>query len=217
MILATPTTVLNNESIYVPILSSHNQVMAEIENPRGLHMILLYGGVGRGKTTLARYMYERYGKNGENGNLFEHVIWLSCANCLINDVRTKQFEVLQDHASSSFGDTQPEEKSLVNSRIAKAFHHFLGDKKILIILDDVSDPRFLYEMWKAVMGAKNVKYLVTSQKRNICSSLERDSVCISMQDPTQAEALSILASHVGLQGKVIPNHLQVCGFSHEWF
>ncbi|CAM6088866.1 unnamed protein product [Calypogeia fissa] len=206
--LTIPTTILNIEGSYVPIQRSHSSVVAAIEKPRGAHVILLYGGVGKGKSTLARYMYERYGKDGHCLELFEHVIWLSCANCSVKDTVTKQFEILQDQAPNNFGNFLPEEKSFPKGRITKAFQDFLGHKKILIILDDVSDPRFLYEMWKVVMGTGHVKYLVTSQKANICSSLGKDSVRIAMEDPTEEEAKSILACHVGLQAEVIPDYLQ---------
>jgi hypothetical protein len=85
----------------------------------------------------------------------------------------------------------------------------------LIILDDVLNKHFLHEMWKATEGTNTVKYLVTSQSKSICGSLESKSLLIPMEDPTEDEATRILASHVGLDGKVIPQDLQV--ESHSLF
>lgn len=208
-ILANPTNILKNERFYVPIQRSHFAVIAAIEEFRGPHVILLHGGVGKGKSTLARYMFERYGQDGDCGNQFEHVIWASCANCSVDEASGKQFQILQDHAPSSLLDSMPKEAKGPKPRIRKAYRDFLIGNKILMILDDVSDPRFLNEMWMAVMGAKNVKYLVTSQRANICNSLKNDALLIAMEDPTQDETRNILASLVGLHDKIIPGHLQV--------
>lgn len=92
-------------------------------------------------------------------------------------------------------------------RITQAFQNFVRDRKVLIVLDDVSDREFLYDMWISATSGRptvrsKVKYLVTSQTEDICSSLRAHTVPIYMEDLTEAEAMRILASLVGLE--VIP-------------
>jgi hypothetical protein len=127
------------------------------------------------------------------------------------DPLTKQLEILDCLSPDSLGTSeQKKETAGAKARITKAYRDYLNGRRILVILDDMSNPQFLLEMWKATGGTNTVKYLVTSQDPNVCGSLREESLLIRMEEPTEDEATRILASLVGLEGKVIPSDLQVC-------
>lgn len=212
---ATPKLIQNNDNLYVPVENTQSAIIAAIEDTQGPQIILLHGGVGSGKSTLARYVVHYYGPDRENGTrasssqnkkIFEHVIWVSCANCSKDAAANKQFAILQEHSPNILGDCLPDDKS--GPKFARALQNFLASKTVLLILDDVTDPTFLYEMWDSTSRAGQIKYLVTSQRSNVCNSLERHLVRVLMAEPTTDEAVKILACLVGLE--VIPNNLQVC-------
>ena len=209
---AAPTIIYNNDDLYVPIEESQSAVMRAIEDFDGPPIIMLHGGVGKGKSTLARFILKSYGEKGdaEKRNLFEYVLFVGCSNSG-PDPSTKQFEILAHLSPDSLGTHEIQEQMVgAKSRIARALQSFFNGKRVLVVLDDVSDVQFLHGMWKAVTGTKLVKYLVTSQTPSVCRNVKNECLLIAMQDPTTAEASMILASLVGLKGKVIPPELQVC-------
>ncbi|CAM6129886.1 unnamed protein product [Calypogeia fissa] len=213
---AMSTIVYDNDDKYVPIQKSQSKVITAIEDTDGSRMILLYGGLGKGKSTLARYMCKRYGQSGEKGDLFDHVILVACGTSSLSDLPTKQYEILEHLSPSSLTKedsfksamVKPEEKTGSKSRIEKALQNFLIGKKILMVLDDVSDKRFLYKMWEAARDGKHHKILITSQRSYICDDFKNDTVLIPMGHPSEEEARKILASLVGLERKQIPENIQ---------
>ncbi|CAM6096016.1 unnamed protein product [Calypogeia fissa] len=213
---AMPTIVRDNDNKYVPIEKSESEVITAIEDTDGPRMILLYGGVGKGKSTLARYMCKCYGQFGEKSHLFDHVIVIACGNSSLSDLTTKQYEILKHLSPTSLTEesslltevTKPGEKLDSKSRIEKALRNFFIGKKILMVLDDVSDKAFLYKMWETAKDGEDHKILITSQRSYICDDFKNDSVLIPMGDPSKEEARKILASLVGLGSKKIPGNIQ---------
>lgn len=208
---AIVTRISDNDSRYVPIKGSQASVLKAIE--KGPRIVLLYGGVGKGKSTLARHVCELYGESGDRKNMFDYVRLVNCAGSSKLDPSNKQYEILRYLSPTSLSTSESPESGTgdFKVKIAESLKKFfMSGKKIFIILDDVSDHGLISEMWKASEGGTQVKYLVTSQYPNLCDSFKRDSVTIAMGVPAEDEAMTILASLVGLKEKVIPAHLQVC-------
>lgn len=189
----------NNGDLYVPIENSQSAVIAAVEDVNGPPIILLHGGVGKGKSTLAKYVWKLYTEPTKREKTFGHTIMVPCDGEL--DRTKTQREILQRLAPR-------DEKDVADTRIEDAFHSFLSHNKTLVILDQVSDPRFLLGMAQAAEGCQ-YKYLVTSQKSNLCHSFEERSKLIKMGEATKDEARRILANLVGLKDKKIPPNLQV--------
>lgn len=72
----TPTWISDIGELYVPIVEVQNAVIAAIENLNGPPIVLLHGGVGKGKSTLARYVHKIYQNRNE---VFEYVLIVNCA------------------------------------------------------------------------------------------------------------------------------------------
>lgn len=198
------TVISNDNDIYVPIQDSQDQVTSAIESLSSPPIILLHGGVGKGKSTLARYVCAHYGKK----ELFQYVILVLCGgNRSGNNSSTKQFEIWQE-LSNDLSST-PNKDTSSKQMIEKALQTFLNNHRVLIILDDVSDQDFLQDMWTIARNSERVKYLITSRDAHLCDCLRNVSKPIEMGDPKRHEAMTMLASLAGLKDKCIPKNLEV--------
>ncbi|CAM6113877.1 unnamed protein product [Calypogeia fissa] len=202
------TIVYDNDKKYVAIEESQSAVIKAVEESGGPLIILLHGSFGTGKSTLARKMCNLYGRNGEKSGEFDHVIPVACENCKASDVTSKQYEILSNYAPTTVSKDDKDSKE----RIKSDFKSFFKGKRILMILDKLSDPEFLSSMLKAVRDdndSKDDKILITSQRSTLCDGICKDDTrSIPMATPTNEEAKKILASLVGLENKQIPDHLQ---------
>ncbi|CAM6087058.1 unnamed protein product [Calypogeia fissa] len=211
------TTRMYDNGLYVPIQDSQNAVLDAIEDPHdSSRIVLLWGGPGKGKSTLAKYVCMLYGKDGGRKNLFDYVLFVACGGSSKIDPSNKQYEILKRLSPASLDISSESKKTDVEERTAdfevrtaESLHNFfLTSQKTLVVLDDVADKDFISEMWKASEGGTQVKYLVTSQYHNLCDSFPKHSVQIDMQNPSEKEAQDILASLVGLKDQTIPDKLQ---------
>ncbi|CAM6126903.1 unnamed protein product [Calypogeia fissa] len=202
------TIVYDNDQKYVPIEESQSAVIRAIEDFEGPLVILLHGGFGTGKSTLARKMCNLYGRNGESFGKFDHLIPVACENCKASDVTSKQYEILSNYAPTNVSKDDKDSKERIKSDLKS----FFKGKKLLLILDKLSDTEFLSSMLHAARDdndSRDDKILITSQRSTLCDGVCKDDTkSIPMASPTKEEARKILASLVGLENKQIPDQIK---------
>ena len=86
----------------------------------------------------------------------------------------------------------------------------LADRKLLIVLDDVWEMKVIKEV---LVNAKGLKYLVTSQIRDVWNAAEK----IELKRPSKTQAIQILANYtkgISYQRK-LPAKFQVDYNNHD--
>ncbi|KAL3700891.1 hypothetical protein R1sor_018913 [Riccia sorocarpa] len=187
-----------SDSKYVPLRISEAAIFQALENPAGPRVVLLHGGPGRGKSTLAKAVALRYASqlsSNAGDKTFDHVAVLHCGPRMISQ-RT-QMELLRSLGGRG---VDVEEISSTTPNILRAR---MKSKTILIILNDA----WLLEPVQQIveLGGEGVKYLVTSEK----STLLQNALPVEIQPLGEDDAEKIFANHVpGLAGQKIPKQLQ---------
>ncbi|KAG6555474.1 hypothetical protein Mapa_002709 [Marchantia paleacea] len=184
------------DSKYVPFRISEAAIYQALENPAGPRVILLHGGPGRGKSTLAKAIALHYANQmSSTGRTFDHVAILQCGPRMLS--QNTQMELLR-----SLGGRGSDVEE-ITSTTPNVLRTRMKSRTILVILDDV----WLLEPLQQVveLGGDRVKYLVTSQK----ATLLQNAMPVEIQSVELEDARRILALHVpGLVDGQIPKQLQ---------
>ena len=199
----------------VRLAETHDKVMEHLNDKAKNQVVTLYGGPGSGKTSLAKLVAYHY---QETKSVFsDGARFISCGhNATVDSVCKELFQSLgisdvnadtapgakAEHEDFKAKGTPSEPGQSPSVSLLKKLPRRLKERSLLIILDDVSDPEILKEKL-VVPHARDVKYLITSQKRNVCDG----ATMIHMDPPSREEAMQILGNYV-LTGE-IPDALQV--------
>ncbi|CAM6094345.1 unnamed protein product [Calypogeia fissa] len=206
MMRKSPSLPFPDDDRYVPLEVTESKFQSALEVPHGSKVVLLHGGAGTGKSTSARHVALHYQRICENPEApFELVVFLECGPEA--DATTSQFRLLQILSPNSAAAVPHEQgQTISHVAIQRQLSVLLNSQRILIMLDDVWERRFLQEMLN--LCGVGVKCLVTSQDRDLSHglSLSHPAIQIQIEDDI---AMKILASHVGLANKQIPAHIQV--------
>ncbi|CAM6105897.1 unnamed protein product [Calypogeia fissa] len=186
---------------YVALKDSEDKIYQALDHANGPQVVLLHGGAGKGKSTVALSTVVHYSHKTQ----FDHVFFLNCGpQVTISDI---QFELIQRIGSLPLANLQGN-KNMRSVPIPKKVKTFLADRKVLLILDNVSEGEFLRELVN--LCSHGVRSLVTSELGSRCGSLDPSRlVSIEIQDVDQDTARKILATHLGLHYNIIPPHLQI--------
>ncbi|CAM6101934.1 unnamed protein product [Calypogeia fissa] len=208
---------IHDDDRYVPLKATESKVQTALDNPHGSQVVLLHGAGGKGKTTLAAHVglhYQRTRKTPEA--LFELVVFLECGPKA--DTTTNQLKLAELLGLNPGETVMTQEKGPIGTDIAiqQRLLGLLKNQKILIICDDVWEPRLLQEMLN--LCGDGVKCLVTSQDKELCRGLTLNHPAIKIQieqieDIEENVSMEILASHAGCINKQIPAHIQ--GVAHK--
>ncbi|KAG0605955.1 hypothetical protein M758_9G101200 [Ceratodon purpureus] len=201
----------------VKLAETQDKVMQCLEDKMGNQVVTLHGGPGLGKTCLAQLVTQHY-QADENRSIFaDGARFLSCGhNATVDSICKKLFQTLgiSDMNTDSAPDAKAEHEAFKSkaatsasegqSSLVKKLPRRLKERHLLIILDDVSDPELLKDNL-IVPQARNVKYLITTQIKNVCDG----ATLIRMEKPNMGEAMKILGKHIpNLIDGVILDHLQ---------
>ncbi|CAM6091706.1 unnamed protein product [Calypogeia fissa] len=215
------------DSNYVPIVGPIEKVQTVLENPEGPRVVTVYGGPGMGKSSLVKYVGLHYQEqkhqarntpSSSSSKPITHfpdgVHYLFCGQKAQDKVKQLQLELLQ---SLGFGarsdalqndgptaaDAVQEGEYLALPSLKMKLRSCLAEQNLLIVVDDLWEEKVLHEL---LVPAKGVKYLVTSQIRDIWVSAEK----IQLGRPKQAEARQVMANYTeGLPIKgEFPGNLQ---------
>ncbi|KAG6558008.1 hypothetical protein Mapa_000187 [Marchantia paleacea] len=207
---------ISHDGLYVHLEVTESAVYKALEDSTKHNVVLLHGGTGRGKSTLARHTAFHYKEehrigsarapNSHNRRIwtFDHVFYLECGPKA--DFMAKQLELLQLLGFQEL-TTQGEDviatanTAVGNVSIRRQLAALLWEQVVLIILDDVWETEFI-QNFVELFGRK-VKCLVTSQNARLWSKALPIEIEVGMPD-----AKRILASHAGFPNNVIPVNLQ---------
>ncbi|CAM6085547.1 unnamed protein product [Calypogeia fissa] len=215
------------DSNYVHTVGSIQKVQSALENREGPRVVTVHGGPGMGKSSLVKYIalyYQEQKQQARNtpssssskpvAHFPDGVHYLFCGQKAQDKVKQLQLELLQ---SLGFGarsaalqsdgptaaDAVQEGEYLALPSLKMKLSSCLAKQNLLIVVDDVWEEKVLQEL---LVPAKGVKYLVTSQNRDIWGSAEK----IQLERPKKAEARQIMANYTdGLPIKgQFPENLQ---------
>ncbi|CAM6094350.1 unnamed protein product [Calypogeia fissa] len=214
MIRNAASLAICDDNRYVTLKATESKIQTALDNLQGSQVVLLHGAPGKGKTTLAVHVglhYQSICKNPEAP--FEQVVFLECGPSA--DTRTTQLKLAQLLGSGTETAVLPEENAQIGFDVAihKQLLALLKNQRILLIIDDVWEQKFLQEMLN--LCGVGVKCLVTSQNGELCRglTLRQPPIPIQIEDIQVDVAMEILASHVGFTNKQIPVHIQ--GVAHK--
>ncbi|CAM6099101.1 unnamed protein product [Calypogeia fissa] len=190
-----------SDSRYVPLKASEKSIFEALDNVNGPQVVLLHGGAGKGKSTVAWSTVSHYSNN--NVNQFDLVFFLSCGpQARIEDTLLVLVSRLGREPFAN-----PEDNVKIWSiKMRKQVRSLLAERKVLLILDDVSNEEFVRNI--VDQCGRGVKCLITSLQGSLCRSLESKLISIEIQDIDQDHARKVLASHLGFPNHEIPDHLQ---------
>ncbi|CAM6105898.1 unnamed protein product [Calypogeia fissa] len=187
---------------YVPLKASEKSIFETLDNVDGPQVVLLHGGAGKGKSTVAWSTVSHYSNN--NVHQFDLVFFLSCGpKARIEDTL---LELVSRLGSEPFAN--PEDNVKIRSiKMRKQVRSLLAERKVLLILDDVSNEEFVRNIID--LCGRGVKCLITSLQGTLCRSLDESKrISIEIQDIDQDHARKVVASHLGFPNQEIPDHLQ---------
>lgn len=194
---------------YVPISESTVEVRKELENKEGLRVVTVYGGPGLGKSSLVKHLallYEEESKQEPNlttsttPTFPDGVHYLCCGQGAQGRVKQLQLELLKSlgfgassaaESAAMANDPAPglqEGNYLERSSLQMKLRSRLVGQKLLIVLDDLWEGEVLREF---LVPAKGVKYLLTSQSREVWNAAHK----IHLKRPTETEARAIMANY----------------------
>ncbi|KAL2633141.1 hypothetical protein R1flu_004620 [Riccia fluitans] len=189
---------------YVPMSSSVLEVRGYLEGKNGPQVVVLQGGPGTGKSSLARHLALHYQDKqvyypGNMQHFANGVFYLSCGGGV--DIKAKQLELLHIldyplHLLLTSGECQ----QLSEGGIHKKLVEYMQEKEALIFLDDVEDYDLLHHL---VVPNSRIKYLLTSELE-----LQWENSANFTMPPLRIEdARKILTQQIDLP-EFIPAHLQ---------
>ncbi|CAM6128807.1 unnamed protein product [Calypogeia fissa] len=205
---------VTEDNRYVPLKATEDKIYGALDDDEGPTVVLLHGGAGKGKSTLAQHVYAFYKPNKAK---FAHVQFLDCGKPEANVedmhlelVQRLGYELMSADSNVDTGSmTQSKPQSGGNSKsiqVRKRLQGLLTSQSMLFILDDVKDPEFLRGI--VDLCGDRVKCLVTSQEATLCNHMVPSKYLdVPIDEIEPEDALKILASHVGFPDKKIPPHL----------
>lgn len=159
-------------------------------------VVLLYGGPGTGKTTVVTQVSLSFEKDKST---FDQVVFLRCGTTA--SLQGKEVQLLLklgwDEASEL-----TEKYSNQDVRTGR-LQNLLKNRKLLIVLDDLWESQLLQRL--LILSGPRVKYLVSSQRKDLCKNLDDRFNAIQIDDLQQNDAEKILAIHVGFRDDLIPD------------
>lgn len=197
------------DSRYVSFEVTEARIREALDTDSGPSVVLLHGGAGKGKSTVAGSTAAYY--DPKLNPLFVCVVFQT-----MNSVGPIQFTMLLHQLIQRLGHTPlaiPEEKETSRSiPLEKQLRKVLEERKMLLVLDDLSDKEEDFLLRMVRMRVRGLKILITAQMDTVCRSLDPDSdfVKIQIQGVDKDTARKILAVHSGFSNQKIPPHLLVC-------
>lgn len=206
----------------VKLSGTEESVKKHLEDMQGNQVVTLYGGLGSGKTCLAKSLAQHYRQiaqsspePGPSTQLFtDGVQFLPCGpkansrSVCIKLLKNLGFNMTSESNEEGKGDLRKDSNTEGKTDLShlKKLQRRLLELNLLIILDDVHDEKLVRDL--RVLDAKKVKYLITSDRggRGICPGATE----VHMQKPTLEEARQILGNCVSnLPNGEIPSSFQV--------
>jgi hypothetical protein len=193
---------------YVPISTSIRAVQEALEDQKGPQIVNLYGEPGLGKSSLAKFVALYYQQQNRDRvqstqcpeiSFPDGVQYILCGQNGKGTIRQLQHKLLANlgvrinsaHELSdltSLGIQKSDDYFRSSSDTKLKLRSCLANKTILIVLDDVWEVEVVTELFT---HAKGVKYLVTSQLRDVWFGAEN----VELIRPTGTQAIQILANH----------------------
>ncbi|KAL3676314.1 hypothetical protein R1sor_026262 [Riccia sorocarpa] len=216
-----PSISFSHDPKYVPVKETLESVKDALENDGSDNVVLLWGGSGEGKTTLAKYLAVQYDERFRNvppcsssaipqefKTFTGGLVYIFCGQNA--DSLTKMqmlWAGLRFNLGTSQGQGNETDEPVQGGGDSKAkLEEYkkrlmvrVGEENtVLVILDDVWDLSFLEDL---VVSSVHIRYLVTSQKRDIWP----DAISVRIGSPDLEEARKILANHIrGWKGAEFP-------------
>ncbi|KAJ0088135.1 hypothetical protein Patl1_33132 [Pistacia atlantica] len=159
-----------------------DEIMKALKND-GIHMVILYGMGGVGKTTLAREVR----KTVEEKGIFKEVVMATVS-------QTPNFRNIQGQLADFLGLTFTEETE--EGRAQRLSSRLSKSNNSLIILDDVWE-EFNFEEKIGVPLSKGCKMLLTSRYRNVCTYREYQ-LLIPLNVLEEDEGVTLLKRQAGI-------------------
>ncbi|KAL3676320.1 hypothetical protein R1sor_026268 [Riccia sorocarpa] len=215
-----PAVSFTHDPKYVPVKETLESVKDALENDGSDNVVLLWGGFGEGKTTLAKYMAVQYDERfrdvppcnssavpQEFKTFTGGLVFVFCGQN-VNSLTKMQmlwaglrFDLGTSQGQGNETDEpgQGEQRKAKLEEYKKRLMVRVGEENnVLVILDDVWDPSFLEDL---VVSSGHIRYLVTSQKRDVWP----DAISVRIGNPELEEARKILANHIrGWKGTEFP-------------
>lgn len=211
---------------YVPISRTIQEVREGLQDETAPNVLTVYGGPGCGKSSLVRYLAVSYQQkmrrveaitpaipSPQTVHFSDGVYFFTCGYRASQKVRQLQLEILNCLGSAAQPDDltdagKQEGGYVALSSYKRSMSSLLAQRNALIIFDDVWEPEAVKEL---VVPSMRVKYLITSQIKDICRLIRGPRATIGIQMPTLTEARQILSNFTeGLPRKgELPNSLEV--------
>ena len=203
----------------VKLSGTEESVKKHLEDMQGNQVVTLYGGLGSGKTCLAKSLAQHYRKiaqsspePGPSTQLFtDGVQFLPCGpkansrSVCIMLLKNLGFDMTSESNEEGKGDLRKFSNPEGKTHFRKLQRRLL-QLNLLIILDDVHDEKLVRDL--RVLDAKKVKYLITSGRGG--RGIYPGATEVHMEKPTREEARQILGNYVSnLPNGKIPSSVQV--------
>lgn len=206
---------------YVPLSNSIPEIQKVLEDVDGPRVVTVYGGPGVGKSSAIKYLalhFQEERKHGLAATFPDGVYYLFCGKGAQGRVRLLQLELMECLGFGAASAAAHDEPVAVGVQGGDYFQMSSNQMKLrsrllrqtlLIILDDLWETEVLQQL---LVPVKGVKYLVTSQNREIWGPAEK----ILLKKPSMSEAQHILANytHRLSRKRKFPDSVQVFRLCH---
>ncbi|CAM6126753.1 unnamed protein product [Calypogeia fissa] len=198
---------VSHDRRYVHFEETEKKIYEVLNDDNGPRVVLLYGGAGKGKSTVAGNVAATYNQEQKEQNpTFECVVVHDCSG-----EAPIHFTQLLQQLIERLGETPTAEATVEESsqsiHLERKLKSFLERRKMLLILDDLTDKDFLRMMVQ--MGIWGLRILITAQQLSVCKNLDPNSQYVSfkIQGIDNDTARKILAAHSGFSNHKFPNKL----------